>query len=284
MVSSVARELDGRVAVVTGGASGIGRAIVEQYVAEGARVVIADINREQGTELAARLGPAAVFRPVDVADQQQVADLVGFAVDTFGGLHVMVNNAGISGPMFGRFLDDDLAAFHHILGVNLLGVMAGTRYAAARMAGHGGGSIINTTSVGGIQAGRAVMTYRASKAAVIHFTKSAAIDLGEYGIRVNTIAPGSIPTPLLASSANAVTDEAERAAFVASIRARMAASRPLNQEGTPQDVAELATFLASERSRYMTGAVLVLDGGSTAGSTGNSRPDKGHLDHGVRET
>ena len=118
------------------------------------------------------------------------------AVEKFGGLHVMVNNAGISSPLR-KLLDDDLADFHRVMGVNVLGVMAGTRDAARHMAEHGGGSIINITSIGGIQAGGGVMIYRASKAAVIQFTKSAAIELAYHEIRVNAIAPGNIPTPML---------------------------------------------------------------------------------------
>ncbi|WP_264991030.1 SDR family NAD(P)-dependent oxidoreductase, partial [Mycobacterium kiyosense] len=169
-------ELTDKVAAVTGGAAGLGRGMVERFVAEGARVVIADVARDRGEELAESLGPAAVFQQTDVSDQQQVAAVVAAAVERFGGLHVMVNNAGISGPLR-RLLDEDFEDFHRVMGVNVLGVMAGTRDAARHMADHGGGSIINVTSIGGIQAGGGVMTYRASKAAVIQFTKSAAIDL-----------------------------------------------------------------------------------------------------------
>ena len=194
-------ELAGKVAIVTGGASGIGRGTVERFVAEGARVVIADIEPDLGAELATALGPDAFFKRTDVSDPEQVGALVAAAVERFGGLHVMVNNAGVSGTMHPRFFDDDLADFHRVMAVNVLGVMAGTRDAARHMAANGGGSIINVSSIGGIQAGGGVMTYRASKAAVIQFTKSAAIELAHYEIRVNAIAPGNIPTPLVAKSA-----------------------------------------------------------------------------------
>ncbi len=170
-------ELTGKIAVVTGGATGIGRATVEHFVREGARVVIADVNRDEGTALADSLAAAAVFRETDISDIDQVRALVEFAVQTFGGLDVLVNNAGISGPIHASFLDDDLEAFDKIFAINLRAVMVGTQAAAKYMAGNGGGSIINTSSIGGIMAGRGVITYRASKAAVIHFTKSAAIDL-----------------------------------------------------------------------------------------------------------
>ena len=254
----------GKVAIVTGGASGIGRGIVERFVAEGARVVIADVEDDRGEALAAALGPDACFRRTDVSDPEQVGSLVAAAVEKFGGLHVMVNNAGISTTMHPRFFDDDLADFHRVMAVNVLGVMAGTRDAARHMAAHGGGSIINISSIGGIQAGGGVMTYRASKAAVIQFTKCAAIELAHYEVRVNTIAPGNIPTPLVAkSAANMDPEQLER--FQAKIRQTMRDDRPLKREGTPEDVAEAALYFATDRSRYVTGTVLPVDGGTVAG-------------------
>jgi NAD(P)-dependent dehydrogenase (short-subunit alcohol dehydrogenase family) len=268
----VGNELAGKVAIVTGGASGIGRATVERFVAEGARVVIADIERDRGEELAGALGVDAHFQLTDVAQPEQVGALVGAAVEKFGGLNVMVNNAGVSGTMHRRFLDDDLADFHRVMAVNVLGVMAGTRDAARHMATRGGGSIINLTSIGGIQAGGGVMTYRASKAAVIQFTKSAAIELAHYDIRVNCIAPGNIPTPLLASSAANMDPEAiER--YTAAIRETMRADRPLRREGTPEDVAEAILYFAGDRSRYITGTVLPVDGGTVAGKAIRRRSD-----------
>jgi NAD(P)-dependent dehydrogenase (short-subunit alcohol dehydrogenase family) len=260
----VVNELAGKVAIVTGGASGIGRGIVERFVAEGARVVIADVEDDRGEALAAALGPAALFRRTDVSDPEQVGSLVAAAVEKFGGLQVMVNNAGISTTMHPRFFDDDLADFHRVMAVNVLGVMAGTRDAGRHMAAHGGGSIINISSIGGIQAGGGVMTYRASKAAVIQFTKCAAIELAHYEVRVNTIAPGNIPTPLVAKSAtNMDPEQLER--FEAKIRQTMRDDRPLKREGTAEDVAEAALYFATDRSRYVTGTVLPVDGGTVAG-------------------
>jgi NAD(P)-dependent dehydrogenase (short-subunit alcohol dehydrogenase family) len=260
----VVNELAGKVAIVTGGASGIGRGVVERFAAEGARIVIADVETDKGEALAATLGPDAYFRRTDVADPEQVGALVDTAVEKFGALHVMVNNAGISGTMHRRFFDDDLADFHRIMTVNVLGVMAGTRDAARHMADNGGGSIINVSSIGGIQAGGGVMTYRASKAAVIQFTKCAAIELAYHEIRVNAIAPGNIPTPLVAkSAANMDAEQLER--FEAAIRETMRADRPLKREGTPEDVAEAALYFATDRSRYVTGTVLPVDGGTSAG-------------------
>lgn len=266
-------ELAGKVAIVTGGASGIGAGIVEKFLAEDARVVIADIERDRGEDFAASLGADAVFRLTDVSDPDQVGALVAAAVDRFGGLDVMVNNAGVSSRMHRSFLDDDLADFHRVMSVNLLGVMAGTRDAARQMATSGGGSIINMSSIGGIQAGGGVMTYRASKAAVIMFTKSAAIELAHYEVRVNAIAPGNIPTPLLATTTTEKSAE-ELARFEHAIREQMRSDRPLKREGTPADIAEAALYLAGDRSRYVTGTVLPVDGGTVAGKVIRRRSEK----------
>ena len=263
-------ELIGKVAIVTGGASGIGAGIAERFVAEGARVVIADVERDRGADLAAKLGADAVFRPADVSDPEQISALVAGAVETFGGLDVMVNNAGVSSRMHRSFLDDDLADFHRVMSVNVLGVMVGTRDAARHMAANGGGSIINMTSIGGIQAGGGVMTYRASKAAVIQFTKSAAIELAYHEIRVNAIAPGNIPTQIVATSAVNL-DPAELARYEAAIRETMRADRPLKREGTTGDVAEAALYFAGDRSCYVTGTVLPVDGGTSAGKVVRSK-------------
>jgi NAD(P)-dependent dehydrogenase (short-subunit alcohol dehydrogenase family) len=255
-------DLAGRVAVVTGAAAGIGRAIAERFVQEGARVVAADVDAEGGRSLVAALGPNAVFRETDVASPDQIRDLLAVAVDQFGGLDVMVNNAAVSGALYGRFLDDDFADFSRVMAVNLLSVMVGTQLAAKHMAEHGGGSIVNVTSIGGLIPGPGVMTYRASKAGVIHFSKSVAIELADHDVRVNCIAPGNIPTSLLASSLGGDDpDETARA-----IRARMLANQPLRRVGTPEDVAEAALYLGSDRSAYVTGTVMPVDGGSTAGT------------------
>jgi NAD(P)-dependent dehydrogenase (short-subunit alcohol dehydrogenase family) len=258
-------ELAGKVAIVTGGASGIGHGIVERFLAEGARVVIADINRDAGEAQAAAYGADAWFRQTDVAVSDQVAQLVSFAVESFGGLDVMVNNAGISGPLRAGFLDDDFGAFEQIMAVNVLGVMVGTRSAAQYMATGDGGSIINVASIAGVQPSAGMTTYHASKAAVVMFSRCAAISLGANNIRVNCIAPGHIDTPILASAVPGLTQDQKDQAMQA-VRAAMLASQPLKRQGTPDDVARLALYLASDHSTYMTGAVLPVDGGTTAGS------------------
>jgi NAD(P)-dependent dehydrogenase (short-subunit alcohol dehydrogenase family) len=264
----MAAELSGKVAIVTGGASGLGRAAVELFLEEGARVVIADLDTVRGEDLARTLGSGAAFKRTDIADANDVQALVDFAVNRLGGLHVMFNNAGISGATHPRFLDDPLNDFQRMMDVNLLGVMLGTQRAARHMAANGGGSIINNSSMAAIKAGFGVMTYRAAKAAVVHFTKSVAIDLAEYGVRVNCIAPGHIRTEMTAYSTPGMTsDVIERVKkAVASVTD---SSRPLKRHGTPEDVAQAALYLASERSAQITGVVLPVDGGASAGDSVN---------------
>lgn len=250
-------ELAGKVAIVTGGASGLGRGMVELFVEEGGQVVIADVNGESGAAFANELGDAAAFKHTDVSDADQVQALVDFAVERFGGLHVMCNNAGIGGS-FKRFLDDDFADFDRVMGVNIFGVMVGSQRAARHMAANGGGVIVNTTSIGGINAGAGVMAYRATKAAVIHFTRCIAVELASLGIRVNCVAPAHIPTPI-----NAAMDQ--------SLIVR--AMQPLQRVGSPRDVAEAVLYLASDRAAQITGVVLPVDGGTTAGSPPRSIAD-----------
>ncbi|SBS73556.1 3-oxoacyl-(Acyl-carrier-protein) reductase [uncultured Mycobacterium sp.] len=256
-------ELAGKVAVVTGGASGLGAGIVERFLAEGATVVFGDIDAEQGQALADS-HPRALFLPTDVAVTEQITRLIDTAVEKFGRIDVMVNNAGVSGTMHRSFLEDGLDDFEAIMAINLKAVMVGTRDAARHMKTSGGGSIINLTSIGGIQAGGGVMTYRASKAAVIHFTKCAAIELANYEIRVNCLAPGHIRTAIVSKSARGM-DAEQVAKFEAGIRATMRADRPLEREGTAADVAEAILFFAGDRSPYVTGTVLPVDGGTAAG-------------------
>lgn len=260
----MSEELAGKVAIVTGGASGIGRGIVERFLAEGAKVVIGDVQTELGESVAAEGGASAHFHHTDVGDQEQVARLVDTTVQRFGGLHVMVNNAGRSSPLKKGLFAEDFSEFDSVMRINLLGVMAGTRDAGRYMAEHGGGAIINMASIGGILAGGGVATYRASKAAIIQFSKSAAIELAQYEIRVNCIAPGNIPTPILRSAATEEDrDKLER--FETRIRQQMREDRPLKREGTPGDVAEAVLYFATDRSRYVTGTVLPVDGGTVAG-------------------
>ena len=270
----MAQELAGKVAIVTGGAGGIGGATVELFVEEGAKVVIADVNEAQGSALASKLGSATRFKRADVSSEDDVQALVDFAVAEFGGLHVMFNNAGISSAMATSLLDIEFKDFERVMGVNVLGVMLGTQRAARHMAKHGGGSIINTASIAATLAGFGPMTYRASKAAVVQFSKSAAIALGQHNIRVNCIVPGNIVTEMIVSAfgpgiaRDKITPEKMQQIDKA-YRETMMEGQPLKRQGRPRDAAQLALFFASDRSLQMTGTVLPVDGGITAGDPVN---------------
>jgi len=259
-------ELTGKVAIVTGGASGIGRATVELFVQEGAQVVIADVDAEQGEELAATLGDAATFQRTDVADADEVQALVDVAVERFGGLHVMFNNAGVPSG-FARLLKNDLSDFQRVIGVNLFGVMVGTQRAARHMAEHGGGSIINTSSIAALSGGAGPITYRVSKAAVVQFSRSAAVDLADYGIRVNCIAPGHIATGITNYDMGPV----------------IKLTQPLQRHGRPDDVANAVLYLAGDRSAQVTGIVLPVDGGTTAGPPVSQLQDLMKISQGGRD-
>lgn len=243
-----AQELAGKVAIVTGGAGSIGRATAAMLVAEGAQVVIADLDVEQGLQIAADLGPAAAFLETDVSDADQVQALVDFAVSHFGGLHIMFNNAGI-GSALKRFLPDDLSDFDRIMGVNLFGVLVGTQRAARHMQDHGGGSIINNASVAAVNAGGGMISYRVSKAAVAHASKCMAIDLAPFGVRVNCLTPAHIRSGIT------TYDMAPVLKYM----------QPLPREAQPEDVANAVVFLSSERAAQVTGIVFPIDGGATAG-------------------
>lgn len=262
------QELAGKVAIVTGAASGIGKATAELFVQEGARVVMADVNEEQGQQLVKEFGDQAHFRKTDVSDAEEVRSLIDYATDTLGGLHIMFNNAGISGNQHPHYLDDDLSDFNRVIGINLFGVMTGTRYAGEYMSKHGGGVILNNASIAGILPGQALMSYRVSKAAVIHFTKCSAIDLAQYNIRVNTLAPGHIRTPLTAFTIPGTTEEQMQR-----VREALApvwdSNQPLKRHGSPADVAKSALFLCSDNAAQITGVVLPIDGGITAGDPVN---------------
>ena len=267
-------ELQGKVAIITGGASGIGKGCVSRFVEAGAKVVIADVSVDAGEAFAGELGDAAAFKETDVADVDAVEELVAFAVERFGGLHCMFNNAGISGTRRDHLLDEDFSDFQRVMAVNVLGVAAGTRAAARHMKDHGGGSIINTTSIAGVQAQRSTWAYGPSKAAVIQLSASAALDLGELGIRVNCIAPANIQSPILGNMVTKGLDltEARRAELMEDVRQFLIARQPIKRQGTTDDIAEAAIFFASDRSSYMTGQVLRVDGGMT---TGNPSPSGG---------
>lgn len=269
----MAQELAGRVAIITGGASGIGRATVELFAAEGAKVVIADIRDQAGQDLAERLGAAAVFRHTDVGSEADMQAIVDLAVEHFGGLDILFNNAGMSCGAYPSFLDDRLEDFERVMRVNVLGPMLGTRNAARVMAASGkGGVILHNASIAGTLPGHGMMTYRASKAALIQFSKSAAIDLARHGIRVNCIVPGHVRTEL-SSFGEKGADSDLAARIEEGVNAVYLSNQLIKRRGEPEDVADVALFLASDRSRHMTGAVIPVEGGVTVGDPVNHLQD-----------
>ena len=260
--------LKDKVAIVTGGASGIGKATVELFVAEGARVVIADLQEEKGEALARSLGGTAAFKRTDVSEANSVDALVQFAVETYGDLDIMHNNAGVGGTEGSAwFLENDLATFQEVMAVDLLGPMMGARAAGRHMVQQGKGVILNTASIGGSHPGHGVPDYRAAKAGVVAFTRSLAIELGPHGVRVNSISPGPTKTEMVGMGA-AMSEQIREKILDASMDAMMG-MQVLKRVGEPRDIAEAALFLASDKARQITGIDLVVDGGASLGDTVN---------------
>ena len=260
--------LKDKVAIVTGGASGIGKATVELFVAEGARVVIADLQEEKGEALARSLGGTATFKRTDVSEADSVDAVVQFAVETYGDLDIMHNNAGVSGAEGSAwFLENDLATFQEVMTVDLLGPMLGARAAGRHMVEQGKGVILNTASIGGSHPGHGVPDYRAAKAGVVAFTRSLAIELGPHGVRVNSISPGPTKTEIVGMGA-AMSEQIREKILDASMDAMMG-MQVLKRVGEPRDIAEAALFLASDKARQITGIDLVVDGGASLGDTVN---------------
>ena len=246
--------LDGKVALVTGAARGQGEAHVRRFVAEGAKVVATDVLSDEGEALAAELGEDVIFEPHDVADESQWATVVKRAEGTFGGIDVLVNNAGIArmAPLVDMTTDDYL----DVIKVNQVGVFFGMRAVAPVMGRRGGGSIINISSVDGMAGMANVIGYVASKFAVRGMTKTAAVELGPLGIRVNSVHPGGVDTPMIRPPG---LEEVDYDAMFARL--------PVPRCGTPEDIASLVLFLASDESSYITGSEHIIDGGLLAGIT-----------------
>jgi NAD(P)-dependent dehydrogenase (short-subunit alcohol dehydrogenase family) len=247
-----------KVAVVTGGVNGIGLAIVQRFVEEGARVVIADLDLDGAEALSKKLGDGTAAVRADVSVESDVAAAVDLAVQEFGQLDIMVNNAGILG-VGSVVAETDLADWRHALGILFDGVFFGMKHAARVMVPRRTGVILSTSSSAGLIAGLAPHPYTACKHAVIGLTKSVANELAASGIRVNAIAPGSTVTPLAAS---AITGDpsAQDAA-----KELLAAISPLGIAALPEDMANAALYLASDEARYVTGHVLAVDAGQTVG-------------------
>jgi len=268
------QRLKDRVAIVTGGASGLGEATVRLFHEEGARVVVADVAEDLGRALAEELGEGVVFRRCDVSIETEVEAVVRDAVAAFGQLDVMFNNAGISDPPL-SILDLAVEDFDRAVGVDLRGVFLGIKHAGRVMKPRRRGSIINTASVSGHYAGGSPYAYTAAKAGVIQLTRHAALELGEFGIRVNSISPGMFFTRIYWGAVPEEARETMRRFFAEGT----AAWNPMHRMGEPIEVAHAALWLASEESSYVNAEDIVVDGGGLRG-TRRSNTWFGKLDRG----
>jgi NAD(P)-dependent dehydrogenase (short-subunit alcohol dehydrogenase family) len=262
--------LEGKVAVITGGASGIGEATVQKFVAEGAKVVIADMQADRGAALAEKLGEQVVFIRTDVCIEVQVKAAIELAQDHWGRLDCLFNNAGFAG-VHGEIHETDMGEpYERTVGAMLTGPVLGMKYAAPIMKAQGFGSIVTTASIAGTGAGYGPHVYSAVKSAVINLSRSVAQELGPFKVRVNSVCPGFINTPIFAGQL--ALDDKEKD-FVSPLGEVSALAQPISRAGQPQDIANAVCFLASDESDFITGHALVVDGGMTLGSW--SHPDLG---------
>lgn len=252
--------LQGKVAIVTGGAVGIGRACVERMAEEGAKVALFDTLEAEGAALAADLsgrGHRVAFWKVDVTDEAAMHAAIDAAAARFGGLNVMVSNAGISGTPKPTDQVSE-AEWDYVQAVNVKGVFFGTKYAVPHLRAAGGGSIINLSSIAGIVGVGGIAPYHASKGAVRLMSKNDAITYAPEKIRVNSIHPGYIWTPMVEKHLRATS------ADLGAAKAAAGALHPLGHMGEPEDIAWAVVYLASDESKFVTGTELVVDGGYTA--------------------
>jgi meso-butanediol dehydrogenase/(S,S)-butanediol dehydrogenase/diacetyl reductase len=244
----------GKIAVITGAASGIGAATARRFAREGAALVLADINKSAGSNLVdelSRAGAAAQFVPTDVSKMAEVEALMDAAFARYGALHILFNNAGIGA--YGKTGILDVNSWHQVISVDLDGVFYGCRAAIPRMKAAGGGVIVNTASISGLFADYGLSAYNAAKAGVINLTRAAAIDHARDGIRVNAVCPGPVETPALRPVLMMPTAIDEYAKLV-----------PMGRIAKPEEIAAVVAFLASDDASYVTGTTIIVDGGVTA--------------------
>ncbi len=255
--------LNGKVAVITGATSGIGWRTAEVFIAEGARIVIAGRRVTEGEALARQLGSNCIFLKTDVTVEDQVRALLALAVERFGRLDCLFNNAG--GPaQVGGIEGLEVDRFDAAMATLLRSVMLGMKHAAPYMKKQGSGSIINNGSIAGKLAGYSTsLVYGAAKAAVIHLTRCVAMELGESGVRVNSISPGLIATGIFGKALGLSTEAAEKTPQL--MREVGRSAQPIPRAGLPEDVAQAAVFLASDESGFISGHDLVVDGAMTGG-------------------
>lgn len=259
----MAGELDGKIAIITGAAGGIGAAAARLFVAEGARVVISDLADERGEAVAQDLGDKAIYVHADASSADDVKALVDKAVDHFGGLDIFFANAGVPGEAVSQFLDDDLSSFEKTFAVDVKGPLLAARFAGAYMRDHGGGVILSTASNSAFMAGWGLVPYRAAKAAVVSATRSLAVQLAPFNIRVNCVSPGPTRTEMTLMMDDIPADLAEKLQDIS--YAEMIDGQPLKRVGTGIDIANAALFLASNRAAQITGHDLIVDGGMSLG-------------------
>ena len=259
--------LDNKIAIITGAARGMGEAEARLFAREGCRVVVADVLDPEGKDVAASIGPSAHFVHLDVTDEQAWVAALAECSETFGTPDVLINNAGIL--RVAPLLETTTATLHEVIEVNLIGPILGMKVIGAAMATAGRGSIVNVSSTGGLVGMSMIDAYVASKWGLRGVTKSAAIELGAAGVRVNSLHPGGVATPMTGVD-RTVLDEPPPSGCTdpdpeLEAADRRAASQPLPRTGRPIEIARLALFLASDESSYCTGSEFVADGGATAG-------------------
>uniref|UniRef100_UPI0025D98053 SDR family NAD(P)-dependent oxidoreductase n=1 Tax=uncultured Sphingomonas sp. TaxID=158754 RepID=UPI0025D98053 len=256
--------LDGKAAIITGGTSGIGEACVELFVQEGARVVIAARREAEGEALAARLGQAASFIRTDVAREADVRAMVAHCLSRFGRLDCLVNNAGTPGTM-APIAEFDAEKFDALVGVHLRGTLLGMKHAAPAMLAQGAGSIVNLGSLAAHFAGLSGHAYTAVKAAIVQVSRNVAIELGEGGVRVNSVSPGAIVTGIFGKGAGQT--EAEAAKGFDTLKAHFTTVQAIRRPGMPVDIACAVAWLSSDLAGFVNGEDVKVDGGMPGGFT-----------------
>ncbi len=255
----MAGRLEGKVALITGAASGIGEGTAKRFAEEGASIVVADLQAEAGAAVAASLGNSARSIACNVTKEDEVAAAVDLAVSAFGKLDIMVNNAGIVGAV-GPIADTTAEAWHNTIAILLDGVFYGMKHAARVMRPQGSGSILSLSSTAGVMGGLGPHAYTAAKHGVVGLTKSVGSELSRYGIRVNAVSPGNTVTAMTAGVITGDPDD------TAGATETIASGAPLGIAGEPIDIANALLYLASDEARYVTGHTLVVDSGQTTGT------------------